>query len=74
MNEHDDELKTSQSFNSKRIYTNDYSEEEVMLYALETIPKVRVLFQADQRVWGDNDQSIPHVLTEREIMEWVNKI
>jgi hypothetical protein len=42
-----------------------------MLYALETIPKVRVLFQADQRVWGDNDQSIPHVLTEREIMEWV---
>jgi len=74
MNEHDDELKTSQSFCSKGIYTNDYSEKKVVLYALETIPKVGVLFQADQRVWGDNDQSIPHVLTEREIMEWVSKI
>jgi hypothetical protein len=50
MNEHDDELKTSQSFSSKGIYTNDYSEKKVVLYALETIPKVGVLFQADQRV------------------------
>jgi hypothetical protein len=26
-----------------------------VLYALETISKVEALFQAYQRVWGDND-------------------
>jgi hypothetical protein len=48
--EYDDELETYQSFNSKRIYTNDYSEGEVGLYVLETILKVGALFQANQRV------------------------
>ncbi len=55
MNEYDDELETDQSFSSEGIYTNDSSEEEVVLYALETISKVEALFQAYQRVWGDND-------------------
>jgi len=30
--------------------------------------------QIDQGVWGDNDQSIPHMLIEGEMVEWVNKI
>ncbi len=60
-NEYDDELKTDQSCNSEKIYTNDYSEEEVRLYVLEAILKVGALFQADQKVWRDNDQST-HVI------------
>jgi hypothetical protein len=32
------------------------------------------LFQANQRVWGDNDQSTPRVLTKGKIMERVSKI
>ncbi len=42
-NEYDDESKTYQSFSSEGIYTNDYNEEEVGLYVLEVIPKVKVL-------------------------------
>jgi hypothetical protein len=41
---------------------------------LETIPKVGVLFQADQRVQGDDDQPPPCFLTEGEIVKWVSKI
>jgi len=41
---------------------------------LEAIPKVGIMFQIDQGVWGDNDQSIPHMLIEGEMVEWVNKI
>ncbi len=44
------------------------------LYALEAIPKAGALFQADQRVQGDDDQPPPCVLTKGKIMEWVNKI
>jgi hypothetical protein len=42
--EYDNKLKIEQSSNSKGIYTNDSNEEEVGLYALETIPKVGALF------------------------------
>ncbi len=42
-NEYDDELETYQSSSSERIYIDDSNEEEVGLYALETIPKVRIL-------------------------------
>jgi len=41
--EYEDELKTDQSSSSKGIYTDDFNEEEVGLYALETIPKVGAL-------------------------------
>jgi len=73
-NEYDDELETYQNFNFERIYIDDSSEEEVGLYVLEAIPNVRILIQAYQRVQGDNDQSTPCVLTDEEIVEWVNKI
>jgi hypothetical protein len=66
MSEYDDESETNQNSSPKGIYTDDSSEEEVGLYALEVIPKVGALFQADQRVQGDNDQSTPCVLTKRE--------
>jgi len=70
--EYEDESETNQSSSLEGIYTNDSSEEEVGLYALETIPKVGAL--SDQRVRGDDDQSTPCVLTEGEVVEWVNKI
>jgi hypothetical protein len=41
---YDDESKTYQSSSFEGIYTNDYNEEEVCLYALEAIPKVGALF------------------------------
>jgi hypothetical protein len=50
VNEYDDELEIDQNFSSERIYINDSNEKEVVLYALETIPKVGALFQADQKV------------------------
>ncbi len=53
-NEYDDELKTDQSSSFEGIYTNNSSEEEVRLCALEVIPKVGALSQADQRVRGDD--------------------
>jgi hypothetical protein len=43
-------LETNQSSSFEGIYTDDSSEEEVGLYALETIPKVGTLSKADQRV------------------------
>jgi hypothetical protein len=60
--EYEDESETDQSSNSKGIYTDDSSEEEVGLYALETIPKVGAL--SDQRVRRDDNQSTPCVLIE----------
>jgi hypothetical protein len=54
-NEYDDELEIDQSSNSEGIYTDDSNEEEVGLYALETIPKVGALSEADQRVRGNDD-------------------
>ncbi len=42
--EYDDESETNPSFSSEGIYTDDFSEEEVGLYALEIIPKVGALF------------------------------
>jgi hypothetical protein len=51
--EYEDELEIDQSSNFEGIYTNDFSEEEVGLYALEIIPKVRVL--SDQKVRGDDN-------------------
>jgi hypothetical protein len=42
-NEYDDKLETNPSFNSKGIYTDDFSEKEVRLYTLEIIPKVGAL-------------------------------
>jgi hypothetical protein len=72
MSEYEDESKTDQSSNFKGTYTDDSSEKEVRLYALEIIPKVGAL--SDQRVQGDDNQSIPCVLTEREIMERLSKI
>ncbi len=72
--EYEDESETDQSSSSEGIYTDDSSEEEVGLYALETIPKVGALSEADQRGQRDDDQSIPCVLTEREVMERVSKI
>jgi hypothetical protein len=72
--EYDDESETNQSSTSEGIYTDDSSEEEVGLYALETIPKVGALFEADQRGRRDDDQSTPCVLSEGEVVEWVNNI
>jgi hypothetical protein len=40
--EYEDESETDQSSSSEGIYTDDSSEEEIGLYALETIPKVGV--------------------------------
>jgi len=51
---------------------DDFSEKEIGLYALETIPKVGAL--SDQKVRGDDNQSTPCVLTEGEVMEWLSKI
>ncbi len=51
--EYEDESETDQSSSSEGIYTDDSSEEEVGLYALETIPKVGAL--SDQRVQGDDN-------------------
>ncbi len=73
MNEYDDESKLDQSCSSETIYTDD-SSKEVRLYALESIPKVGALSQADQRVQGDEDQPPPCVLTKGEIMEQMSKI
>jgi len=70
--EYEDELKTDQSSSFEGIYTDDSSEEEVGLYALETIPKVGAL--SDQKVRGDDNQSIPCVLTEGEVVERLSKI
>ncbi len=42
--EYDDESKTDQSSSFEGIYTDDSSEGEVGLYALEAIPKVGTLF------------------------------
>jgi hypothetical protein len=72
--EYDDESETNQSSNSKGIYTDDSSEEEVGIYALETIPKVRALFEANQRGRGVDDQSTPCVLTKGEVVERVSNI
>jgi hypothetical protein len=72
--EYDDESKTNQSSSSEGIYTDDSSEEEVWLYALETIPKVGALSEMDQRIRRDDEQSTPCVLTKGEVMEWVSKI
>ncbi len=71
--QYDDESKTYQSSNYEGIYTNDSSEGEVGLYALEAIPKVGTLFQVDQKIWSDDHQPTPCVLTEGEIVDWVNK-
>jgi hypothetical protein len=51
---------------------DDSNEEEVRLYALETIPKVGAL--SDQRVRGDDNKSTPCVLIEGEVVEWLSKI
>ncbi len=69
MSEYDDESETYQSFSFKGIYMDDSSEGEVGLYVLEAIPKVGTLFRTNQRIQGDDDQPIPCVLTEGEIME-----
>ncbi len=53
MSEYEDESEIDQSSSSKGIYTDDSSEEEVGLYALETIPEVGALL--DQRVQGDDN-------------------
>jgi hypothetical protein len=66
-NEYDDELEIDQSSHFKRIYTYDSNEEEMVLYALETIPKVGVLSLVDQGVQGDNDQSTPYVLSKIQL-------
>jgi len=70
--EYEDELEIDQSSNFEGIYTNDSSEEEVGLYALEIIPKVRVL--SDQKVRGDDNQSTPCMLTQGEVVERLSKI
>ncbi|CAM6028069.1 unnamed protein product, partial [Sphagnum balticum] len=72
--EYDDESETDQSSSSEGIYTDDSSEEEVGLYALETIPKVGPLLQADQKDRRNDDQSTPCVLVEGEVVERVSKI
>ncbi len=41
--EYEDESEIDQSFSSERIYMDNSNEEEVGLYALETIPKVEAL-------------------------------
>jgi hypothetical protein len=69
---YDDESETNQNFSSEGIYTDDSSEEEVGLYALETIPKVGAL--SDQRVQGDDNQSPPCVFIEGEVEERLSKI
>jgi len=71
-NEYEDESKIDESSSSEGIYTDDYSEKEIGLYALETISKVGAL--SDQRVLGDDNQSIPCVLIEGEVEEQLNKI
>ncbi len=53
MSEYEDESEIDQSSSSQGIYTDDSSEEEIGLYALETIPKVGAL--SDQRVQGDDN-------------------
>jgi len=70
--EYEDESETGQSFSSEGIYTDDFSEEEVGLYALETIPKVRAL--SDRKVQGDDNQSTPCMLTERKVEERLSNI
>jgi hypothetical protein len=70
--EYEDESEIDQSSSSKRIYMDDSSEEEVGLYVLETILKVRTLL--DQRVQGDDNQSPPCVFTKGEVEERLSKI
>jgi len=70
--EYEDESEIDQSSSSKRIYMDDSSEEEVRLYVLETILKVRTLL--DQRVQGDDNQSPPCVFTKGEVEERLSKI
>ncbi len=70
--EYEDESETNQISSFERIYTDDSIEEEVGLYALETIPKVGAL--SDQRVQGDDNQSPPCVFTKGEVEEWLSKI
>jgi hypothetical protein len=72
--EYEDESETNQSFSSEGIYIDDSSEEEVGLYALDTIPKVRAFSMADQRDRKDDDQSTSCVLAEGEVVKRVNKI
>jgi hypothetical protein len=72
--EYEDESETYQSSSSEGIYTDDSSEEEVGLHALKTIPKVGALFEKDQKDRRDDDQLIPCVLEEGEVVERVNKI
>jgi hypothetical protein len=67
--EYDDESEIDQSSISEGIYIDDSNEEEVGLYVLEIIPKVGALFEANQRVRKDDDQSTPCVLTEGEVVE-----
>jgi hypothetical protein len=74
MSAYDDESKIEQSSSFEGIYTNDSSEGEIRLYALETIPKVRTLSQMDQKIQRDDDQPTPCVLTEGKIVEHVSKI
>jgi hypothetical protein len=70
--EYENELETNQNSSFEGIYMDDSSEEEVGLYALETIPKVGAL--SDQRVQGDDNQSPPCVFTKGEVEEWLSKI
>ncbi len=70
--EYDDESETDQSFSSEGIYTDDSNEEEVGLYALETIPKVGAL--SNQRVQRDDNQSPPCVFTKGKVEERLSKI
>ncbi len=71
-NEYEDELEIDQSSSSEGIYTDDSSEEEVGLYALEIIPKVGVL--SDQKGQGGDNQSTPCMLTEGKVEERLSKI
>jgi hypothetical protein len=61
MSEYEDESETDQSSSFEGIYTDDSSEKELGLYALETIPKVGA--SSDQR--KDDNQSPPCVFIER---------
>jgi hypothetical protein len=72
ISEYDDESESDQSSSSEGIYTDDFSEKEVGLYALETIPKVGTL--VDRKDRRDDDQSTPCVLAEGKVVEWVSKI
>jgi hypothetical protein len=65
--EYEDESEIDQSSSTEGIYTDDSNEEEVGLYALETIPKVGALL--NQRGQGDDDQSTPCMLIEGEVVE-----